>query len=195
MSESYQLLIDHDAELAGAPSIGQSIIDTLISERIILPEAQSECVLTGVGYPPGPRLRELYDYGEQELRYWDMLRTIGVKLHTDRYVNFFGFPVFEESGCPECDERFSDQHVVMDAIYDCVSSFINDDRLDNITCPSCAMDIPCDQWVTVPDIGFCHVAVEFWNWPSFASKGWKISMPDLLSSHTGRVLAHSWGHM
>src|SRR6056297_2096864 len=111
MSESYELLIDHDADPTNATSIGESILDALVSERLILPEANSDCVLTGVGFPPGPRLREVYTYGADELHYWDMLTTIGAKLHTERYVNFYGFPVFEYSSCPACNERFSDNHV------------------------------------------------------------------------------------
>jgi hypothetical protein len=195
MSESYELLVDHDAGPENASSVGKSIIDALIAERIILPDANSDCVITGIGFPPGPRLREVYTYGEHELRYWDMLTTIGVKLHTERYVNFYGFPVFEYSCCPTCSERFSDNHSVMDAIYDCVGAFINEDRLDNVVCPSCTAETPCDQWVAVPDIGFCHVAIEFWNWPSFAAAGWSLSIPDLLHDLTGRRLTRSWGHM
>lgn len=195
MSESYELLIDHEAPSEEAVSIGQSLIEALVTGGIILPQANSSCVLTGVGFPPGPRVREIYAYGKHELRYWDMLTTIGVKLCTQRYVNFFGFPVFEYASCPTCNERFPDNKSLMDAIYECVGSFINDDQLDNIVCPSCAAEIRCDQWVCVPDIGFCRLAIEFWNWPSFIASGWRLSIPDFLNERTGRKLAHSWGHM
>jgi hypothetical protein len=86
MSDSYELLIDHEARPENASSIGKAIVDALIAERIILPDANPHCVLTGVGYPPGPRVREIYNYRERDFGYWDML-TIGVKLYTDHYVN------------------------------------------------------------------------------------------------------------
>lgn len=195
MSESYQVLIDHDASPSEASAVADTIREALLAERIIRPEANSDCVLTGVGYPPGPRLAQIYTYRERELRYWDMLDTIGVKLHQDRYINFFGFPVFEYSKCPACKDRFSGDHPVMEAIYDCVGVFINDERLEPITCPSCSEIISCDRWISAPDLGFCHVAVEFWNWPAFDASGWKLSIPDLLNERTGRRLVTSWGHM
>ena len=83
----------------------------------------------------------------------------------------------------------------MDAIYDCVADFVNEDRLKDITCPSCSTDVQSDQWMTEPDIGLCHVALEFWNWPSFESKGWGLSIPELITERTGRKLRHSWGRM
>lgn len=195
MSDSYELLIDHDASPENAGAIGKTLIGALIVEGILLPDPNSECVLTGEGFPPGPRLREIYTGGDHEVRYWDVLKTIGVKVHTDRYVNFFGFPVFEYSSCPTCHQRFSGDHSVMDGIFECVGSFINDDRLDDIECPACRARIRCDRWIAVPDIGFCHLAVEFWNWPPFTASGWSLSIPDLLSDLTGRKLARSWGHM
>ena len=195
MSDHYELLIDHDASPVNASAIGKALIDVLIAEEIVLPDVNPDCVLAGVGFPPGPRLREIYTYGKSELRYWDMLQTIGVSVHTDRYVNWFGFPVFEYSSCPACRTRFSDNHPIMDAIYDGVGSFINDDQLDEIVCPSCSAHVQCDHWTTVPDIGFCYVAIEFWNWPSFTSTGWQWSIPDLLRERTRRKLIHSWGHI
>jgi hypothetical protein len=55
--------------------------------------------------------------------------------------------------------------------------------------------VRCDDWVVVPDLGFCHVALEFWNWPAFESDGWEISVPELIMQRTGRTLTHSWGRM
>jgi hypothetical protein len=194
MSDSFELLIDHDASPDNAAQIGKSITDTLIAQQIVLPSANSICVLNGNGFPPGPRLQELYCVSKNEGRFWDLL-TNGVKLHTERYVNFFGFPVYEHSACPTCHERFANNSSLMDRIYDCVAFFVNDGRLECIYCPSCAAQIRCDHWISVPDIGFCHLAIEFWNWPPFSSDGWKISIPDLLSGVTGRNLAQSWGRL
>ena len=195
MSESFQLLVDHDATAEDAPAIASRIVDAMVAEQIILPETDAHCVLTGNGFPPGPRLRDAYKFREHELHYWDDLQTVGVKVHTDRYVNFFGFPIFEHISCPGCHRRFADDTAVMDQLYECVGAFINDDRLDEIECPSCSRSKCCTRWTAVPDLGFCCLAIEFWNWPTFDAPGWTLSIPRLLTQRTGRELAHSWGHM
>lgn len=194
MSDSYEVLIDHEAAPEDAAAIGKSIIDALIDERIILPDANEDCVSVGEGHPPGPRLQEIYASGDPIVCYGHSV-PIGVKLHTERYVNFFGFPVFEHSACPSCGERFSANKDIMDAIYDCVGGFINDGRLDDIVCPSCCARVRCDRWGIVPDVGFCHVAVEFWNWPCLTGEEWKLSIPGLIYERTGRRLTRSWGHV
>ena len=197
MSESLAVLIDHAATEEDAAAVGESIIDALVSEGCILPTPSSSCVLTGEGYPPGPRLNELYSID------WDMLTNCGVKLHTERYVNWWAFPVFEAAVCPGCnvgqtDEEARDKHVrkqFFDELYECVAEFINDGIVLDIHCPACNHRYPGTQWKCTPDVGIAYLAIEFWNWPPFSASGWKTSIPELITTRTHRSLAISWGRM
>jgi hypothetical protein len=195
MSETLAVLIDHAASEEDAATVGQSIIDALVSEGCILPTPNSSCVLTGEGYPPGPRLNELYSFGENELRYWDMLTNCGVKLLVERYVNFWAFPVFEAAVCPGCNVAHSEGESFFDGLYECVAAFINDGIVPDIHCPACDQRFPGRQWKCTPDVGISYLAIEFWNWPPFSAAGWNTSIPDLIARRTNRSLATSWGRM
>jgi hypothetical protein len=83
----------------------------------------------------------------------------------------------------------------MDALYDAVAAFVNENELRTITCPRCDARASADHWITVPDAGICRLAIEFWNWPPFDAEGWTLSIPDLLRERTGRSLKMSWGRM
>ena len=195
MSESLAVLIDHDATEANATAIGESIIDALVAEGCILPTPNSKCVLTGEGFPPGPRLNEIYGYGDAELRYWDMLTNCGVKVHAQRYVNFWAFPVFESAECPACEVAQCEDEVFFDGLYECVSMFMNDGVAPDIHCPACGNPHPGKQWKCTPDVGISFLAIEFWNWPPFDATGWKVSVPKMIEERTNRTLSTSWGRM
>lgn len=194
MSANYQVLLDHHAAPSEATAIANALRDVLIAEELVFPTPNADCVYGGVGFPPGPRFASVYSLSENETPYWQ-LRTNGVRFCIERYVNFFGFVVFEQSQCPNCHRTFSGDHELMDVIYDCVAAFINDDRLDDIVCPACRATSRCNHWLCVPDLGFCHLAIEFWNWPPFDATGWRLDIPELLERRTGRKLAIGWGHM
>ncbi|MGN6547169.1 MAG: hypothetical protein ACTHK7_19105 [Aureliella sp.] len=195
MSESLAVLIDHAATREDAEAIGQAIIDALVAEGCILATPNSSCVLTGKGYPPGPRLNELYHSGERELRYWDTLTNCGVKVHAERYVDFWAFPIFEGAWCPACNARQSDDDRFFDELYACVAGFINEGSVSDIRCPSCDERFSGRQWICVPDVGLAYLGIEFWNWPPFSAPGWTTSVPELIAARTGRSLAISWGRM
>ncbi|WP_372724042.1 hypothetical protein [Novipirellula sp.] len=188
-------MIDHNATPDDAASIGDAVIELLISERMLLDTPNSECVLNGVGYPPGPRLSEIYNFADRELAFWSELTVNGVKVHAERYVNFFAFPVFEHAICPACKTLFSDDESVMDQLYDCVGHFINDDRLNSLRCPKCSVPTRCDHWTTKPDVGLSYLGIEFWNWAPLSHSGWTLSIPELISNRLGRTMSNGWGKL
>ena len=104
MSDWYLALVDTHADSANADALGERLLNGLISEKIILPETSSKCVYGGIGYLPGPRLKDCYDFADNELPYWDMLSICGVEIHTGKWVNEFGFIVFEWARCPACGQ-------------------------------------------------------------------------------------------
>lgn len=195
MGTTYETLIDHDATPADAAAIGDAVVNLLVSEGILLGTPNSECVLHGVGYPPGPRIPEIYSLGEQEGAFWRALSVNGVKVHAERYVNFFAFPVFEHAICPTCMTKFPDDPSVMDQLYDCVSNFINDNRLGELCCPKCSASTPGDLWVTKPDVGLAYLGIEFWNWPPLSLPAWTLSIPKLITKHLGRTMSNGWGKL
>lgn len=195
MSDSLVILLDKSVSASEAQGAGDGLLRALIEERIVLPEPNDACVYGGVGYPPGPRLQEIYRYREQELRYWDMLLTCGVKVQVNNYVNFWAFPIFERLICPSCSGELQDDASAMDALYDAVAAFVNENDPRTIRCPQCDALVPADRSITVPDVGLCRLAIEFWNWPPFDAEGWTLSIPELLRERTGRSLKMSWGRM
>lgn len=195
MSDSLVLLLDKTVSADDASAVGDRLLGAMIDEGIVQSKPNDRCVLVGLGYPPGPRLRDLYRFGERELPYWE-LRTCGVRVRVENYVNFWAFPVFERSNCPRCGSEFRDDFApLMDALYDAVATFVNENELNDIVCPRCEARVPADEWTTVPDVGICRLAIEFWNWPPFDAPGWRQSIPDLLRERTGRSLKVSWGRM
>ena len=195
MSNSMAVLIDHAATEENAEAVGELIIEALVAEGCILSLPNSSCVITGEGYPPGPRLNELYRFGEHELRYWEMLSHCGVELHVERYVNFWAFPVFESAVCPGCGMAQSEEDRFFDELYECVATFVNDGIVLDIHCPACGHGFSGRQWKCTPDVGLAYLALVFWNWPPFSASGWTTSIPELIARRTGRRLSISWGRM
>ncbi|MBB3210677.1 hypothetical protein FHS27_006525 [Rhodopirellula rubra] len=195
MSSSYNSLIDHDVSPTDAESIGNAIVELLVSERFLLATPNEQCVLNGLGYPPGPRIREIFANHESCVPFWEPNAINGVKVHAERYVNFFAFPQLQFAGCPQCRHRFPDGDGVIDQLYDSVATFVNDDRIDIISCPQCNHSSPSNAWRTEPDIGIAYLGIEFWNWVPFSSPLWTTSIPDLIHDHLGRTMAVSWGKL
>ncbi len=199
MGDHYIALVDPNATESDAVSRADTVRNALILERIILPKSSSDCVLNGEGYPPGPRLNDCYTFREAtahqppELRYWEMLRTIGVQFHTERWVNFFGFPQFEDVICPTCNQKFDEDSEILDPIYDLVGAFINDRSNAMLECPNCRTDTMIQEWDAKPHLGFCNLAIQFWNWPPFDSDGWKLSVPEIVNRALGNSTVATYG--
>jgi hypothetical protein len=197
VSDSYLALVEPTADAANA----HERAGLLHSERIILAETSDQCVYGGVGHLPGPRLNESYAFSggrpdrPPELRYWDMLAVCGVEIHADKWVNMYGFTVFEWARCPSCDQTFKADSEIMNPLYDAVGDFINNAEPSMLKCPACERYCTIQSWVTQPHLGLCHLAVQFWNWPDFNADGWRISIPDIASRAIGCSLISTYGRM
>jgi hypothetical protein len=195
LASHYVTLIDHHATRDDAEAIGIAVIDLLISERLIQDSPNSDCVHSGIGYPPGPRVGEIYTRIAGEGAFWIDRSVNGVKVCAERYVNFFGFPIFECAVCPSCHASFAKDPSVMDQLYQCVGNFLNDDRFGDICCPTCLTSAQCTSWTTVPDIGLAYLGIEFWNWPPLSMPSWRISIPELIADRLGRTMSIGWGRL
>lgn len=201
MSDHYLALVDPTADVTNAQQRADRIRDALIAERIILAETSEKCAYGGAGHLPGPRLNECYVFADgrpdwpPELRYWDMLEVSGVQFHVGKWVNMFGFIVFEWARCPTCGRTFDNGGQIMDPLLRAVGDFINNDQLSMLKCPSCQQEDAVQSWVTRPHLGLCYLAVQFWNWPRFDAKGWQISIPEIASRAIGCPLVPTHGRM
>ncbi len=201
MSTTYQVLIHPTATPDNAAAEAERLRNTLIDAGIIAAETSSDVVLNGIGYLPGPKLNELYRCQPAtancpaELDYWNDLTEIGVQIVAEKWVNFFGFTVFNWMRCPTCEATFNDPHDLVGSLVDAAANFYNDEGLTDIPCPACERSFDVTRWRTKPDLGLCYVAALFWNWPTFESPGWQISIPEQISQALGVSLKTSFGRI
>ena len=192
VSDSYLVLLDPMATADDADERADRIRSALIAEGIMLAET-SDCVLSGVGHPPGPRLRDLYEPGHGEGYPGEGLLTCGVEFFTEKYVNSFGFVVFEWAKCPACDSMF--EYEIVEHFAQAYGTFTQSDEPPMVVCPSCSVASRAQAWTTEPPLGFCYLAVQFWNWPSFESFGWRESVPRMLWRAVGNPMLSGYGRV
>ena len=195
MSETYLALVDPTAEPSNAQGRADRILETFIARGILSGEKSTECVYGGEGYLPGPVLNACYQRGEHELCYWDMLTTCGVRFIAKKWVNMFGFIVFEYSQCPGCGSRFGEDSDFMRPLGEAAGDFYNRDGPSMLLCPDCEEAYDIRNWITEPHLGLCHLAIEFWNWPDFSRENWRISIPRIASEAIGQPLITTHGRM
>ena len=201
MSNSYVALIDPTATQENASQRAEALRNGLIAAGIISAQTSTECVFGGVGHLPGPGLSQMYQFDQQfqegppELHYWTMLRTIGVEIHAELWLNIWGFTVFDWTECPVCHRRFPDGHSVLEGLIDAAANFYNQEGTTDVVCPECGSISEVREWTTRPHLGLSHLAAVFWNWPDFESKGWNVSIPEIASQAAGVPLVTSFGHV
>jgi hypothetical protein len=104
MGDYFQSIVDRDATVAEAESLGADIREWLIEQRIIAAQMK-ECV-TGapVGYPPGANADSATaEFDEAWCRYW----TDGLRIVTRRSVFWCGEGGFDLA-CNTCGKRTPD---------------------------------------------------------------------------------------
>lgn len=201
MSDYYLALVDPTADAWNAQRGADALRDTLIAERIILAETTPDCVYSDVGHPAGPRLNESYVFAAArpdwppEVRYWDSSEFCGVEFQVGKWGNAGGFTVFEWARCPSCGQSFGSDSELMSPLMKAVGDFIDLAGPSMLTCPACQAEQVLQSWVTQPHLGFCHLAVVFWNWPRFDAPGWRISIPEIASRAIGGRLIETYGRI
>ncbi len=193
MSDSYLALLDPMATADDADERAERIRHALIAEGIMLAETSPDCVLGGVGHPPGPRLRDIYEPGHGERHPGEGLLTCGVEVCTGKYVNQFGFVVFNWAKCPACDSMF--EYDIVDRMAEAARTFLESNEPPMVACPSCSVVSRAQAWTSEPPLGFCYLAVQFWNWPSFDSFGWRESVPRMLWRAVGNPMLSGYGRV
>jgi hypothetical protein len=196
MSDSYEALIDCHATVADARRLAQQAIQVLSQNGLIVPNPSADCVFEGVGYPAGPQCAKAYaaeNVGELTgNRFW-ALATSGVQIHSAPWVNVWGFTQFASAACPSCGQDRADEF--LEDVGALVEDYLDTGVVPSVQCRSCHLAPSIHDWKCDPHLGFVTFALVFWNWPHFATEGWKVNVHALLEDHLKRPLVSTFGRM
>src|SRR4051812_47379131 len=114
MSDYIEMLVDVDVTAEEAAKVSRAVLGRFRKLGLITGKPNSECVLGGKGYRPGPAVARLYKPSKRELLFWELL-TCGVEPQVGRGLNLYAFgPCCDGFVCPACaaeiepfDEAFS----------------------------------------------------------------------------------------
>jgi hypothetical protein len=197
MSDHFQMLVDVDATVKEAAPLSLALVDRFRLLGVITGEANSECVLGGEGYRPGPTISGLYELRKSEGRFWE-LSTSGVEIHVGRGFNVWALgPAYHWFVCPSCEaeiDLFADdvsRHAVDKALNDWCSGV--DSPL--VGCPKCRTSCSIIVWRCKPPLGFGNLSVRFWNWPRLDAPAWKIDLATILREVTGHTIVSTFGKL
>ncbi len=190
MCDWYQAVVDLQAKPQEAEYLALKVTATFMTEGLIQPIIQpykENYYLEG--YRTGPKFHIFFDSPDQ----------FGtVETFARGWYSQYGVLALENATCSICGTQISSQN--MDVLTELKQSFAevgqkfcNINELGPVCCPICSAIIPAHQWLTVPHLGFSHLAFVFWNWPPFEE-----CRLDLLD-HIDRVLGHrtvlTYGHL
>jgi hypothetical protein len=195
MSDSFEMLVDVDATLSEANAVSQAVLDRFRQLGLITGEANSDCVLGGTGYRPGPAVADLYKREKREGRFWEML-TCGVEPNVGRSFNEYALgPVCEGFTCPSCGAHIASYAGLGDALFKAIGEWMDQAGQALTPCPICSAEHPITQWQCKPPMGFGNVSFRFWNWPPFGPPSWKIDIPGIVREVTGHSIVSTYGHL
>jgi hypothetical protein len=200
MSEWFEMLVDPDVGEDNAEKLSHRVLSALREHELITETASKECVLGGIGYPPGPRAPDVYCLAEREGAFWT-LRTSGVEPCVGRGFNEWALgPVCEGLCCHSCGVTFKPfADIYADDFGDlfarAIGQWMKDATVMNIPCPHCKTQILLTDWPCDPPLGFGNLAFRFWNWPPLDSSSWKIDIPGMLRYVTGHRIVHTCGRI
>jgi hypothetical protein len=152
MGDSYQVIVDRDASVDQSEHFGSIVLDWLIAERIVEPEA-SDCAL-GLGHRPGPGHLK----ATAEAPRWFMGQaTNGMRIVTGRTV-FNGW-LDSELRCKQCGAVNS-----IDGLHDAGENWYEGGQ-GLLACSTCRFGEAITEWQILPPWGFGNLGFQFWNWP------------------------------
>ena len=85
MSDNFEMLVDADATAEQADGVSHAVLDRFRKLGLIAGMVNSECVLGGMGYRPGPAVSESYMLETCGSRFWELV-TSGVEPHVRQRV-------------------------------------------------------------------------------------------------------------
>jgi hypothetical protein len=201
MSDSFEMLVDVDVSEGDAQELSAKVIEALVDRGLIVATANEDCVLGGMGYFIGPKIKRAYKLSQGEGAFWK-LTTSGVEPVVQRGFNEWALgPVCEGLICPSCRAKFMPfDEKLGDTFGDPFAKSIGNwmkgiDAASACLCPRCSATIPLTEWGCDPPLGFGNLAFRFWNWPPLRSSGWRIDICELVQRETGHRVVHTHGHI
>jgi hypothetical protein len=195
MSDSFEMLVDIDATPSEADAVAGAVLDRFRELGLITGEANSDCVLGGIGYRPGSAVAELYELGEREGKFWELV-TCGVEPAIGRSLNMWALgPVCEEFSCAACGVKIEPLSDALDEIAKAIVEWQEESGPALVACPKCQQKYAVTQWQCKPPLGFGNLSFRFWNWPPLDLRSWKIDIPELVREVTGHTVVQTYGHL
>jgi hypothetical protein len=196
MSDHFEMLVDVEATLHQADGVARAVLERFRKLGLITGKANSDCVLGGTGYRPGPAVADLYKLRKRECRFWELV-TCGVEPHVGRAFNEWALgPSCEGFKCPACGaeiEPFGDAfgHAISKAI----GKWMGESGPAVVSCPACLRKLPITDWQCKPPFGFGNVSFRFWNWPPFDSSSWGIDIAGVVREVSGHTIVKTHGRI
>lgn len=196
MSDSYQAVIVCGVQPHESSALAGDVITRLAADGIIQTSADSYSILgNGIGYRPGPNVESLYKLGANEGAFWT-LKTNGVEVCTDRWINQLGFSCIDGFSCPLCAAFYPlDDHLVADRFVKAIGSYLDGRDELEVLCPACNAPATAPLWKTTPHLGFANLAFQFWNWPPLDGDSWKVDIPALIAQASGHDTLLTYGRL
>ena len=192
MSDAVQFIVDEAASRSEATRRAKAIRELLVREGIVEAAANGDCVLSGEGHPPGPRAASLHAATPGEADFTKLV-TNGVTIECERFANLtYPYPV-EMVVCPRCETT-----VDRALLFEAVNAWLDGDDAATVSC-ECGQPRHLREWRSrdpqESPIVCGNLVVTFYNWPSFASKGWKIDIPARIGEALAARPSVAWTHL
>jgi hypothetical protein len=172
------------------------VLHRLRTSGLIMGELNSDCVLGGKGYSPGPAVPELYALGESKHPFWK-LRTCGVEPEVGRGFNYWAYgPSCEGSTCPKCNAPYEPWNdLLRDEFSRAIELWMRQSGPALVKCAICAGDVRLTDWLWHPPLAFSNLRFTFWNWPPFELPAWRIDVRALVEEALGHRSVYTYGRL
>jgi ribosomal protein S27AE len=174
MGDWFEVIADVEATAEEADRLAADMLAWLVERGIVMAE-QTDCVLGGLGYAPGPNYTAAVTEPDANLH---RLQTNGLNVVTGQTV-FYSMGV-DRIICPRCGAVVVDQDDELS--WPRFSASIDDWYAGGSgiqTCERCGEAAGLNDWHWSPPWGFGYLGFEFWNWPRLN--------PDFIAEVSGRL--------
>ncbi|MFF1439887.1 hypothetical protein [Streptomyces sp. NPDC058295] len=179
MGDTFQTIVDLDAGPQDAPRLAARVVDRLVAEGILLPEAKPGWALgNGPAHPPGPNWHTAVAdarWGSPE----------GVAVYAEHHIfwsNFHHRPGPTVVICTRCGEATEVREDLTERFSEATEAWYETGGAA-VDCPGCARSVDLSGWRWADDsLAFAHLGFEFWNWPEL-SEEFRARVSGLVDGH------------
>ncbi|MEV5314112.1 hypothetical protein [Streptomyces sp. NPDC052610] len=176
MGDTFQTIADPDASAQDAARLAGRVVEWLVAEGVVRPEAEPGWALSEhPAHPPGPDWHKAVTdarWGSPE----------GVAVHTrHRVFHSVGAPGPHTATCPRCRATVAEDDVP--SRFGTAMETWHETGSGSVDCPACAATVPLPAWTWSDDVfAFARLGFEFWNWPAL-SEDFRTRISGFLEGH------------